>query len=179
MTARLTIRPVRADTWDDFVRLFESRGAPHYCWCMPYRTPSQHLTAAERKAFMHGLVEVGTPIGVIAYDGDGPVGWCSIAPRESYRRLDRSKTMARKTPDDVPTWTVLCFFVARSHREQGLTRTLLKGALAYAREAGAKVVEGYPFDAAGITSTHRGHSSSFAANGFRGEGRRWSRGLGG
>jgi len=179
MTEPIVVRPVDRESWDDFVRLFESRGAPHYCWCTPYRTPSQDLTPDERKDYMHGLVIEGTPIGVLAYDGDEPVGWCSIAPRETYGRLDRSRTMPRNTPEDTPTWTVLCFFVARSHRRTGLTKKLLEGAVAHARQAGARVVEGYPFDAAGLSSTHRGHSSAFAANGFAGEGRRWSRSLAG
>lgn len=179
MTEPIVVRPVDRESWEDFVRLFESRGAPHYCWCTPYRTPSQDLTADERKDYMRGLVMEGTPIGVLAYDGDEPVGWCSIAPRETYGRLDRSRTMPRNTPEDTPTWTVLCFFVARSHRRTGLTKKLLEGAVAHARQAGARVVEGYPFDAAGLSSTHRGHSSAFAANGFAGEGRRWSRSLAG
>lgn len=177
MTAKLEVRPVTKGNWDDFVRLFESRGAPHFCWCTPYRIPSQHLTADERRAHMHGLVQEGTPVGVIAYDGDEPVGWCSIAPRETYSRLERSRTMPRATPDDMPTWTVLCFFVARTHRERGVTTRLLDGAVDYARKHGAKVVEGYPFDTAGLSSTHRGHSHTFAANGFHAEGRRWFRAL--
>ncbi len=177
MTAAIVVRPVDRENWSDFARLFESRGAPHYCWCTPYRTPSQQLTADERKAYMHDLVENGTPIGVLAYDGDEPVGWCSIAPRETYGRLERSRAMPRQTPPETPTWTILCFFVARSHRRTGLTKKLIEGAVACARKAGAQVVEGYPFDAGGLSSTHRGHSSVFAANGFAGEGRRLSRQL--
>lgn len=177
MTTAVRIRPVTKANWDDFVRLFESRGAPHYCWCTPYRIPSQDLTAAERKSHMHDRVTEGVPVGVLAYQGDDPVGWCSIAPRETYARLDRSRTMPRETPETTSTWTVLCFFVARTHRGKGITTKLLEGAVAYARQQGARVVEGYPFDTAGLSSTHRGHSHAFAANDFHGEGRRWSRTL--
>jgi len=126
---------------------------------------------------MRRLVAEQTPVGVLAYDGDEPVGWCSIAPRETYVRLERSKTMARATPLATPTWTVLCFFVARSHRHQDVTRALLQGAVAHAKKLGARVVEGYPFDSAGITATHRGHSSVFAAVRFRPDGARWMREL--
>jgi GNAT superfamily N-acetyltransferase len=126
---------------------------------------------------MQALVAAATPIGVLAYDGDEPVGWCSVAPRETYVRLARSRTMPRVTALDTPTWTILCFFVARSHRRAGAARALLDGAVAYARQQGAKVVEGYPFDTAGITSTHRGRSSLFAAARFRRDGARWSRSL--
>lgn len=120
---------------------------------------------------MKRRLETGTPIGLLAYDGEDAVGWCSVAPRETYARLERSRTMPRV--DEAPTWTVLCFFVRRTHRGQGLTKALLKRGLTYARSEGAQVVEGFPFDTAGITSTHRGHSSVFEAAGFAREGKRW------
>src|SRR5262245_49606402 len=112
---RLTVRPVTTETWPDFVRLFEARGSPHYCWRPPYRFKDAHLLAgAEKKAGMHALVTGQTPIGVLAYAGGEPVGWCSIAPRESYVKLARSRTMPRVS--EAPTWTVLCFFVPRPWR---------------------------------------------------------------
>jgi len=55
-------------------------------------------------------------------------------------------------------------FVAQPYRHQHIASALLEGAVAYAREQGAEVVEGYPFDTAGITSTHRGHSRMFQGN---------------
>lgn len=170
------VSAVTAESWADFVRLFAARGAPHYCYCTPYRVPgNRHLTSDERRDAMHALVLEGVPVGVLAYDGDEPVGWCSVAPRETYAKLARSRTMPRVTPASTSTWTVLCFFVPRRHRRQGVTRALLEHAVAYARRSGAAVVEGYPFDSAGISSTHRGHSSVFAAAGFARDGRRWSR----
>jgi GNAT superfamily N-acetyltransferase len=173
------VRPVTKDNWEDFVRLFEAKGSPHYCWCTPYRIrAAQDLTNAEKKAHMQKLVGAGTPIGVLAYSGTEPIGWCSIAPRETYLRLERSRTMPRVTPPETPTWTVLCLFVARSHRDKGISHALMAGALAYARKRGAKVVEGYPFDTAGVTSTHRGHSRLFKAARFEPAGKRWSRRLG-
>lgn len=173
---RIAVRPVTRTNWEDFVRLFESKGAPHYCWCSPYRTrDAKHLENGEKKGLMKDLVSQGTPIGVLAFDGDEPIGWCSIAPRETYVRLGKSRTMRRATPLTTSTWTVLCFFVSRSRRGQGLTQALLEGAVTFAKRHGAKVVEGYPFDTAGISSSHRGHSAIFKAAGFRQEGTRWAR----
>lgn len=175
--ARAKIRPVTRETWDDFVRLFEARGSPHFCWCVPFRVhDNRTLSHADRKACMQGLVESDTPIGVLAYDGDEPVGWCSIAPRQTFVKLERSRVMPRKTPPETPTWTVTCFFVRRPYRGKGVARDLLEGAVRYARDRGAHVVEGYPWDTAGVTATHHGHSSVFRAAGFRRDprDRRWS-----
>jgi CubicO group peptidase (beta-lactamase class C family)/GNAT superfamily N-acetyltransferase len=161
------IRPVTAKNWDDFAGLFEARGGPHYCWCSIHRFPVGHRRSnAEKKRGIHRLVKNAIPIGVLAYAGDVPVGWCSIAPRETYAKLERSRTMPRVTAAETPTWTVLCFFVPRPHRGGGVAHALLQGAIAYARAQGARVVEGYPFDSAGISSTHRGHSNVFKDAGF-------------
>ena len=165
---KLQVRPVTRENWRDFERLFEAKGSPHYCWCTPYRSDSrEHSSNAERKACMRGLVDSGTPVGVLAYDGEEPIGWCSIAPRESYVKLARSRTMSRVTPAETPTWVVLCFFVLRRWRKQRVAHELLKGAVAYARSQGAQVVEGYPFDSAGISATHHGHSRVFEALRFQ------------
>jgi GNAT superfamily N-acetyltransferase len=167
------VRPVTSESWEAFERLFEAKGSPHHCWCALYRSRGR-LTSAEKRACTRSLVAARTPIGVLAYAGDEPIGWCSVAPRETYVRLERSRTMPRETPVATTTWTVLCFFVPRRHRKQDVARALLDGAVAYARTRGAEVVEAYPFDTAGISSTHRGHSSLFRAAGFRQEGTRWS-----
>ena len=170
----IVVRPVARENFDDFTALFEARGGPHYCWCTPYRFRDVgELTHAQKKGRMQDLVSRAVPIGVLAYEGDTAVGWCSIAPRESYARLEKSRTMPRVTPSETPTWVVLCFFVHRDRRGKGVPHALLDGACAYAREQGARVVEGYPADTAGISSTHRGHSSVFRDAGFRQEGKRW------
>jgi GNAT superfamily N-acetyltransferase len=162
----------------DFARLFEAKGSPHYCWCTPHRfADAPDRTDDEKKGLMHELVRAGTPIGVLAYEGAEPIGWCSVAPREGYARLARSRTMPRVTALGTPTWTILCFFVARGHRDEGITHALLEGAVAYAAAQGARIVEGYPFDTAGITSTHRGHSRVFERARFQRDGRRWFRHL--
>lgn len=56
------------------------------------QTPQQRLTEwgdGNRKA-LRGLVSSGTRPGLVAYRNGTPAGWCSIAPRHEYSRLDRS-----------------------------------------------------------------------------------------
>jgi len=174
----IRVRPVTRENWEMFARFFEAKGSPHFCWCTSYRVPgARDLGDAQKKACMRGLVDAGTPVGVLAFQGEEPVGWCSVAPRETYVRLERSRTMPRVTRSETPTWTVLCFFVARPFRRSHVTRALLEGAVSYARKLGAEVVEGYPFDAAGVSATHRGHSRTFKAAGFRPDGDRWAKRL--
>jgi GNAT superfamily N-acetyltransferase len=173
---RIEVRPVSNENWAHFVRLFEAKGSPHYCWCALYRfRGARDLTKHQKKQRMQSLVEEKAPIGVLAYEQNEPVGWCSIAPRETYVRLQRSRTMPRATADETPTWTIVCFFVVRAARGRGVSRALLEGAVAYAKEQGAEIVEGYPFDTAGISATHRGHSTCFSGAGFRQDGKRWFR----
>jgi len=77
-----------------------------------------------------------TPIGVLAYRDDEVVGWCSTAPRETYVKLERSRTMPRVTPAETSTWTVLCFFVPPGASSPGNHPGFAKGRVAYARRAG-------------------------------------------
>lgn len=177
--ARIRVEPVTRENWETFARLFEAKGGPHYCWCTSYRVRNVGaLSGPQKQAFMRGSVDSGVPIGVVASDGDEPVGWCSVAPRETYVRLEKSRTMPRATPPATPTWAILCFFVTRPRRGQRVAQALLEGAVAYARRQGAEVIEGYPFDTSGVSATHRGHSAMFRSAGFERDGKRWFRRLG-
>ena len=47
------------------------------------------------KADIRAVFETGPPPpGLIAYDRDEPVAWCSIAPREVFIRLGGSKFLS-------------------------------------------------------------------------------------
>lgn len=81
---------------------------------------------------------------MLAYFAGKAVGWCAIAPREAYVRLANSRVL--KPVDDQPVWSVSCFYVEHSYRRTGLTLGLLLAAVEYARQRGAKIVEGYPQD---------------------------------
>ena len=93
------------------------------------------------------------------------MGWCSIAPRETYVALGRYKALA--PIDAAPVWSVVCFFVDRGARRAGLTRGLLRAAVGYAVAQGAKIVEGYPVDPGARLYTYMGSPATFRAAGFR------------
>ena len=86
----LEFRAVAPADWGAFEALFEARGGPKYCWCMVFRAPPGKASApdrAARKAEMRRRILTGEPTGILAYDGGEPVGWCSVAPVDTFRRL--------------------------------------------------------------------------------------------
>ncbi len=139
--------PLTPDRWADLEALFGKNGAYGNCWCMWWRlsrSEFSNLSGSEKKAAFKGIVDSRQVPGLLAYTSGQPIAWCSIAPRETYPSLERSRTLKRI--DNQPVWSIVCFFVAKPFRGQGLMVKLLEAAIAYAREQGAKIVEGYPVD---------------------------------
>jgi GNAT superfamily N-acetyltransferase len=118
---------------------------------------------------MKAIVDSGRVPGILAYHEGRPVGWCSVAPREEFPRLERSRTL--KPVDDEPVWSVVCFFIAKSYRRRGVARRLLQAALNYVRESGGRIVEGYPVEPKKIgipdLFAYHGLASMFRTAGFK------------
>jgi len=155
----LTIRPVTPERWPDLEAVFNARGCSiaRGCWCMCYRrsgagppVPRGLTRAQANRADLKALVDSGRPPGLIAYEGKVPVGWVTLGPREEFAKLERSPVM--KPVDNKPVWSIICFVVPSEHRGQGVARALLRGAIAYARERSATLLEAYPVDKAGRSS---------------------------
>ena len=91
---------------------------------------------------MKRIIDSGEVPGLLGYDNGVPVVWCSVAPRERFSRIMRSPFL--KLLDDRPVWSVVCLFVAPSHRKQGVTAQTLEAVTEYVRGQGGKIVEGYP-----------------------------------
>jgi GNAT superfamily N-acetyltransferase len=90
------------------------------------------------------LAEQTPAPGVLAYRGPTPIGWCAAATREAYPTLKRSRIL--KPIDELPVWSISCVLVDRKSRGQGISVFLLRAAVAFARNCGARVVEGYPVE---------------------------------
>ncbi|PWD50289.1 GNAT family N-acetyltransferase [Serinibacter arcticus] len=140
------------------------------CWCLSYRVPAREnasLTGPARGERVRGLLRQEVPPGVLAYDGDEPVGWAAIHPRAST-----SFATNRRIPhvDDLPVWSLWCVRVRPGHRGSGISHDLVAGAVDLAREHGAPVVEAYPVDNDGakvdLTMAYVGTRSLFEKAGF-------------
>jgi GNAT superfamily N-acetyltransferase len=124
----------------------------------------QRSTKQERVDALEGLVRQDVPIGILGYLRGEPVAWCSVAPRETYRALERFRTLPRL--DDAPVWSVVCFFVDRRVRRAGVTVGLLRAAVDDARSRGATIVEGYPVEPGPRLYTYMGSPATFRKAGF-------------
>ena len=165
---KLKFYPVTPARLPDLERFSEAHGKFRYCSCMRWRlrsTEFQRSTKDDRVAALEKLVRHSTPVGVLAYLEKEPVGWCSVAPRETCGALEHYRALPRL--DAAPVWAVVCFFVDRRVRRQGVTLGLLKAAVKYARTRGAKIIEGYPVEPGAHLYTYMGSPSTFRQAGFK------------
>lgn len=170
---RLTFNEVTRDRLDDFVALFESRGAPKACWCMVWPAASAQIRRAKgsaRKAAMTARITKGVRVGILGYVNDEPVAWCSIAPRDTYRDLG-----GEDAGPGEQVWSIVCFFIRHDRRGQGLFNRLLRAAIQHAKRAGATRIEAYPVDPDSPSYRFMGFVPSFKEAGFVETGRAGSR----
>jgi GNAT superfamily N-acetyltransferase len=141
------VRP--ADVFDDVRRVIgPKRPDANVCWCLSYRIPSplnRELRGPARGELVAELCRRDPPPGVLAYDGDVPVGWAGVAPRADLNSFARTNG---KIPhvDDQPVWAVWCFRTRAGNRGRGIAHALLAGAVDFALSYGAPVIEGYPVE---------------------------------
>jgi GNAT superfamily N-acetyltransferase len=170
--AGLEIVPVTAERFPDLERLFGPRGACGGCWCMWWRLTAKEFdtgTGDRNRAALRALVDRGEVPGLVALDGEEPVGWCAVAPREAFPRLERSRALKRI--DDESVWSIVCFYVAKGHRRRGVMTALVRGAIEYVTAQGGRILEAYPVipkkDRAPAVFLFPGTPGPFLAAGFR------------
>lgn len=163
-----TIRSLTPDLWPALEDLFSGQWPVGRCWCMYWRIGNDYRKRPPEanQADFSELVRNGPPPGLLAFDGDLAVGWCQLTPRDALPWLDR--TWRLKRVDDLPVWSISCFYVRKGYRKRGITSALIAAALEAARQAGAPALEAYPLDADLTPSASgTGFASTFVRAGFR------------
>ena len=172
---RVRVAELTRETWPALEKLFGPNGADGGCWCMFFRLPGAEWKRdmyEPNKKSLRALARSDEPVGLLAFDGDDPVGWVAVAPRAVYRRLERSQVAKPADPDEdlADVWSVTCFFIHRTARRSGVAALLLDEAVRFAFDRGARVVEGYPVDTGGerksSSELYHGTLSQFLAAGF-------------
>ena len=148
---------------------FGAAGIPNGCWCMYWRIGPRYRDRprADNKEDLRQLAASGRPPGLLAFDGDRAVGWCELAPRADLAWLARARYLG--PVDNLPVWSVPCFYVRSSHRGRGVMDALIEAALPTAATAGAPALESYPVDT--TVPSHTGNlfpgiAAAFARHGF-------------
>lgn len=109
------------------------------------RTQFNRQKGEGNKGAMKAIVESGEVPGILAYANGEPIGWCAVAPRETYSALERSRVL--KPVDASAVWSISCFFIAKPYRRKGFSVQLLRAAVDFVRARGGQIVEGYPVEA--------------------------------
>ena len=159
---------------DDLNSLFCMNKFAEKCWCMWHiiSVKAFHAGGAEqnRAQLTQLALTENAPIGILAYQGNEPKGWCAVGPRERYARAIKTPTYRYKTEDlFTSVWLVPCFLIRSDARGLGLSKVLLKAAVQLANEYDAEAIDGFPFTSEKRRSSsqiHVGFESTFLDCGF-------------
>jgi GNAT superfamily N-acetyltransferase len=166
----LRCEPATAERFSDLPSVLGDRGGPDGCWCMFWRQRNaewRSTNPAKRRVAMAERFGDSPPPGVLAYLDGRPVGWCAVAPRDEYPRLQSSPTFG--PVDDIPAWAVSCLFIHRTARRRGVGTALVDAAVAMAKAYGAPAVDAIPVapsDKRGSGDLYTGTPSMFEPLGF-------------
>lgn len=165
---RFAVHPLTPDLLPALEDLFGDQGPVSRCWCMYWRIGDDYRKRPREsnKAEFCKLVKDGPSPGLLAFDGELAVGWCQLTPRDSLPWLERAWRLKRV--DDLPVWSLSCFYIRKGYRKRGVTSALIASAIDVAKHAGAAALEAYPLDANLTPSaSHTGYASTFASAGFK------------
>jgi GNAT superfamily N-acetyltransferase len=179
--SEISVVPANEASSEDLQTVFGTRGQASRCQCQRYKLrrresfrsfPVEERAHRLRQQTDCGHPEADTTSGLVAYLEDEPVGWCAVEPRTAYEGLVRNNRVPwegraeDKTDDSV--WAVTCVFTRAGFRKRGISRALARAAVDFARERGARAIEGYPMTTknAILEELHVGTEGVFAAAGF-------------
>jgi GNAT superfamily N-acetyltransferase len=177
----ISVVPANEAPWQDLQTVFGTRGEASRCQCQRYKLrpresfasfPAEERAHRLRQQTDCGHRESGTTSGLVAYLNGEPVGWCAVEPRTAYGGLLRNNRVpwADRAEDktDNSVWAVTCFFTRVGFRKRGVSRALARAAVNFARERGARAIEGYPITTKNVIleELHVGTESVFADAGF-------------
>ncbi len=175
---------VRANeaSWNDISAIFGTRDYPAMCQCQHYKVVGwiwRNSTREQRTAMLRMQTNCGranaATSGLVAYVDGEPAGWVAVEPRTAYPKLRTSRVPwsgRNEDKDDGSVWAVTCFAVRKGYRGRGLTYHLARATIDFARERGARALEGYsmitqPFKEITWGELHVGARQVFEEAGFK------------
>jgi GNAT superfamily N-acetyltransferase len=177
----LSVVPANEASWEDLQTVFGTRGQASRCQCQRYKLRPRESFASfpveERARRLRRQTGCGEPgsgatSGLVAYLDGEPVGWCAVEPRTAYEGLVRNSRVPwegrSEDKGDDGVWAVTCLFTRAGFRRRGVSRALARAAVDFARDRGARAVEGYPMATSNAIAEelHVGTVGVFAEAGF-------------
>lgn len=156
IVAHVSVVPANEASVEDLWAVFGTRGYPAYCQCQKLKFRSwaerRATSVPERMERLQAQTQCGYPSaattsGLVAYLDGEPVGWCAVEPRAAYPRLRTTPvpwTGRDEDRDDDGVWAVTCFVTRAGYRHRGVARALARATVDFARQRGARAIEGYP-----------------------------------
>lgn len=153
MATELSVVPAREAGWGAVEAVFLAEAGARNCWCQFHiltNADAAHTTRESRRELLHTQVEtLDPPRGLVAIEGETPVGWAGVEPRTRVRHALASRLVTKSSPydaEDPSVWAVYCLLVPPKQRRRGVATALLRAALEHAQAHGATAIEGYPID---------------------------------
>jgi GNAT superfamily N-acetyltransferase len=177
----ISVVPANEASFGDLQAIFGTRGQAARCQCQRYKLARREAFASfpaeVRAQRLREQTDCGHPgarptSGLVAYLDDEPVGWCAVEPRTAYEGLVRNNRVPWTGRDedkaDDSVWALTCVFTRAGFRRRGVSRALVRAAVGFARDRGARALEGYPMVTKDVIveELHPGTEATFAAAGF-------------
>lgn len=177
----ISVVPANEASWDDLQTVFGTRGPASRCQCQRYKLQRRESFASfpveERAHRLRQQTDCGEresdrTSGLVAYLDATPAGWCAVEPRTAYSGLLRNNRVPwsgraeDKTDDSI--WAVTCIFTRAGFRRRGVGRALALASVDFARERGARALEGYPITTTDVIleELHVGTRAMYEGAGF-------------
>ena len=145
----INVRPANQATWEDIEAVVgKARSWDQLCFCQRFKlgVPGWRATTVDERAQMLreqtdcGYPTSDTTTGLLAYVGGEPAGWCCVEPRPALPLIPEQRTWCKRRgqdPTDERVWVAACFVTRTPFRYTGVSRTLAKAAVEFARDRGA------------------------------------------
>ena len=185
MSDAYRIVPANEASWEDLQTVLGQRGPAAQCQCQRFKLQPKEsfgsIPAEQRSMRLRDQAQCGnagarTTSGLVAYLDAEPVGWAAVEPRTAYPGLLRVYRVPwegrHEDRQDDTVWAVTCLFTRAGYRRRRVSYALAHAAVDFARDRGARALEGYPM----ITQPGEeitwgemlvGNRSVFEAAGFR------------
>ena len=152
----ISVVPANEASWDDLQAVFGATGPAARCQCQRFKLRRKEyfagFPAEERADRLRQQTDAGHPESdttAVSWPTSTGSRWAGARSSRGATTRAWSATIASPGQDreedkaDDSVWAVTCFFIRRGFRKRGVSRVLARAAVSFARDRGARAIEGY------------------------------------